>query len=60
MTRKRLILAIGRVERALSRMEQIDTSAKGDLDLMVRHDRLKSETRLAIQEIDTLIAKGAN
>ncbi len=69
MAQEQLIVAIGRIERALSRLEQIDLSSGnqeaqsnsgGDADLIARHERLKAETRAAISEIDALIGAGAN
>ena len=70
MAQEQLIVAIGRLERALSRIEQADISsnglavngapAVGDADLAMRHDQLKAETRAAIKEIDALISAGAN
>lgn len=57
MAAQRLIVAIGRIERALSRMEQLPTPGpSADGDLASRHDRLKTETRSAIAEIDRILA----
>lgn len=58
MAEQRLILAIGRIERALSRIEQVKTQVGGDEALIARHQLLKSQTREAIREIDELIAGG--
>jgi hypothetical protein len=67
MAQERLIVAIGRIERALSRLEQVDLSIgaasgnnipEADAALMARHEQLKSETRVAILEIDALIGVG--
>lgn len=60
MGAERLIVAIGRIERALSRLEQLPSttlaqSAPVDNDLSERHQRLKSETRAAIEEIDRIL-----
>lgn len=62
MTQQRLILAIGRIERALSRLERLPerATAAGDPDLSAKHERLKSETRAAIREIDELLERSAN
>ncbi len=70
MAQEQLIVAIGRLERALSRIEQADVSSNGlsangaavvtDADLVMRHNQLKAETRAAIKEIDALISAGAN
>lgn len=60
MAQQRLILAIGRIERALSRIEQLPerpTTSGGDPDLLARHEQLKSETRAAIREIDELLER---
>jgi hypothetical protein len=63
MSQERLILAIGRIERALSRIEQAPIPASSaliaDNDLAQRHEKLKAETRAALNDIDRLIAKGA-
>ena len=67
MAQERLIVAIGRIERALSRLEQVDLSIgatsgnnlpETDLALVARHEKLKAETRTAILEIDALIGAG--
>ena len=60
MAQQRLILAIGRIERALSRLERFQPQAAvGDPELQTKHDRLKSETQAAIREIDQLLARGS-
>jgi hypothetical protein len=61
MADERLILAIGRIERALSRVEKLSTllTQKQDGDLVERHERLKSETLEAIRGIDQILL-GAN
>jgi hypothetical protein len=60
MPNDRLIQAIGRMERALTRLENVDlrASAPGSepSDLQQRHERLKADTRAALSEIDGLIA----
>ena len=63
MAQQQLIMAIGRIERALSRLEQVPMQAPvgdGNSELFARHERLKAETRAAINEIDDLIVKGEN
>ena len=55
MAEQQLILAIGRIERALSRIEQTPPRVNGDPHLDARHETLKSETRAAIAELDALI-----
>ena len=60
MENERVISAIGRIERALSRIETAKMNAKADtLDetLERRHTALKQELQQAIQTIDSLIAK---
>jgi hypothetical protein len=62
MAEQRLIVAIGRIERALSRIEQMPTrpaSGTADTELALRHEKLKSETRSAIADIDRILA-GSN
>ncbi|WP_161486497.1 hypothetical protein [Parasphingorhabdus sp.] len=55
MDNERLIIAIGRIERALSRLE----AAKSSLDpsLVARHAALKEEMKQAIRTIDGLIER---
>lgn len=60
MAQEQLILAIGRIERALSRMETAKISVGSDAELQARHDALKSETRAAIRDIDALLGQGEN
>jgi hypothetical protein len=61
MAEQRLIVAIGRIERALSRLEQIPDRAASvaDNDLAQRHEILKSETRSAIADIDRILGGAA-
>jgi hypothetical protein len=61
MAAQRLIVAIGRIERALSRLEQIPktTTAAPDNELVARHEKLKAETRAAISDIDRILAGAA-
>ncbi|HEV7233075.1 MAG TPA: hypothetical protein VGN36_02445 [Sphingorhabdus sp.] len=60
MATERLIVAIGRIERALSRLEQVPAASApaGDNELASRHEKLKSETRAAIADIDRILAGG--
>ena len=60
MGNERMIMAIGRIERALSRIEAAKEklSANGiNTALEERHDALKQEMEQAIETIDGLIAK---
>jgi hypothetical protein len=61
MADERLIVAIGRIERALSRVENLATASANtpDADLADRHERLKKETLDAIRGIDQILS-GAN
>ena len=58
MIEERFIVAIGRIERALSRIEKsaIAPASAGDNGLVERHEKLKSETRIAIQDLDKILA----
>lgn len=59
MDNERVILAIGRLERALSRIETAISDNKPDIDaaLAARHEALKAEMKQAIQTIDGLIER---
>jgi fumarate hydratase class II len=62
MAQEQLIMAIGRIERALSRLEQLkipSTASGTDIELQQRHNRLKHETSKAIRDIDALLQRGA-
>lgn len=61
MAEQRLIVAIGRIERAMSRIEQLpDRAARfDDDDLAQRHETLKAETRSAIADIDRILGGAA-
>lgn len=63
MAQEELIMAIGRIERALSRLEQapIPRSSSGETDEQLRkkHELLKRETSKAIHDIDALLKQGA-
>jgi hypothetical protein len=58
MIDQRFIVAIGRIERALTRIEKsaIAPAALGDNDLAERHETLKSETLIAIRDLDKILA----
>jgi phage host-nuclease inhibitor protein Gam len=59
MDNERVILAIGRIERALSRIESAASVTKTDADpaLEARHEALKAEMKQAIRTIDGLIER---
>ena len=60
MENERVISAIGRIERALSRIETAKskpTASDQDESLDRRHTALKQEMQQAIKTIDGLIAK---
>lgn len=60
MENERMILAIGRVERALSRIEGANiklATGQPDQALEERHETLKLEMQQAIETIDSLISK---
>ena len=58
MADERLNFAVGRIERALSRIEKlaISPTASDEGDLSKRHEKLKSETRAAIHDMDKILA----
>ena len=58
MAEERFIVAIGRIERALSRIEKMALSPidNENTDLSERHKKLKSQTLAAIQDIDKILA----
>jgi hypothetical protein len=60
MSNERTILAIGRIERALSKLEQYrpPSPSSGAENLQFKHDRLKTEARNTIAEIDRLLSGG--
>ncbi|SIO01835.1 hypothetical protein SAMN02745824_2651 [Parasphingorhabdus marina DSM 22363] len=63
MENERVILAIGRIERALSRIENAQVTPPQmpvDDGLEQRHEALKLEMQEAIRTIDGLIAKQEN
>tara|TARA_R110000824_G_scaffold144141_1_gene312010 strand:- start:304 stop:540 length:237 start_codon:yes stop_codon:yes gene_type:complete len=59
MDNERVILAIGRIERALSRIESAGSRLINDADaaLEARHEALKAEMKQAIRTIDSLIER---
>lgn len=61
MPDNKLIIAIGRIERALSRLEQLEVPmiSHDENNLRAKHEALKSETRSAISALDSLIGEGA-
>lgn len=58
MIDQRFIVAIGRIERALTRIEKsaIAPATLGENDLAERHEKLKSETLMAIRDLDKILA----
>ena len=59
MDNEPVILAIGRIERELSRIESAKSTMTTDIDpaLVARHEALKSEMKQAIRTIDGLIER---
>ena len=59
MDNEPVILAIGRIERALSRIESAASAMKTNLDpaLEERHEALKAQMKQAIETIDSLIER---
>ena len=57
MAEERFIVAIGRIERALSRIEkmQLPQNAAPDVELADKHQRLKNETQAAIKDLDAIL-----
>ena len=60
MTQERLIVAIGRIERALTRLESAKIPSGDDSGLSARHDALKAETQIALRDLDALLNGGSN
>jgi hypothetical protein len=59
-TDERLILAIGRIEHALTRLERVppvraDAPNAGDAELSGRHERLRTTVSDAILRLDRLL-----
>jgi hypothetical protein len=61
MPQDRMMQAIGRMERALARLEKVDFSSSAmsrePSDLQQRHDGLKREAQSAIADIDRLLSQ---
>jgi hypothetical protein len=59
MPQDRMMQAIGRIERALGRLEMVDlntpTQSPEPSDLQQRHNRLRQETQAAIVDLDHLL-----
>ena len=59
MPQDRMMQAIGRIERALGRLETVDLKSPKQSaepsDLQQRHNRLREETQAAIGELDHLL-----
>lgn len=60
MPQDRMMQAIGRIERALGRLETVDLKSpiqsSEPSDLQQRHDRLRQETQAAIGDLDHLLS----
>ena len=60
MPQDRMMQAIGRIERALGRLETVDLKSPiqsaEPSDLQKRHDRLRQETQAAIGDLDHLLS----
>jgi hypothetical protein len=60
MPQDRMMQAIGRIERALGRLETVDLKSPiqsaEPSDLQQRHDRLRQETQAAIGDLDHLLS----
>ena len=62
MEQQQIMTVIGRIDRALSRIEQASTvpqESNGDPKLFARHERLKIEAKNAIAELDKLLVGSA-
>jgi hypothetical protein len=61
MADERFIVAIGRIERALSKIEKmaITPATSEESALALRHEQLKTETAAAILDIDRILAGAA-
>jgi hypothetical protein len=59
MSQDRMMQAIGRIERALARLEKIDVTHAPAMpesgDLQGRYDQLRAETQAAIGAMDNLL-----
>jgi hypothetical protein len=60
MSHDRLIQAIGRIERALARLANVDKRPKDSQDvtsdLIQRHERLRAESKAVLGELDGLLS----
>ena len=60
MPQDRMMQAIGRIERALGRLETVDVVTPAQSvepsDLQQRHERLRQETQAAIGDLDHLLS----
>lgn len=60
MPQDRMMQAIGRIERALGRLEMVNLEppkqSAEPSDLQQRHDRLRQETQAAIGDLDHLLS----
>lgn len=61
MADERFIVAIGRIERALSRIEQMTIPRENlaNTELLERHTRLRAETEAAVRELDSILSGAA-
>jgi hypothetical protein len=60
MAEQQLMQAIGRIERAISKLERAnltDRSATQDSGLSERHEKLKAAAQSALADIDRLLTK---
>ena len=62
MEQQHIMMVIGRIDRALSRIEQasmVPQESNGNPELFARHERLKVEAGNAIVELDKLLMGSA-
>jgi hypothetical protein len=60
MAEQRLMLAVGRIERALSKLEQAGFGGGGSTEiaeLSARHRKLKDAAEAALADIDAILAQ---
>ncbi|MBK5264524.1 MAG: hypothetical protein JJE34_04710 [Alphaproteobacteria bacterium] len=58
MSDDRIIIAIGRIERAISRIESVQPSSEGALRAIEeKHAQLRSETSAALADLNQLIGR---
>ncbi len=60
MVEQQLLVAIGRIERAFTRIEQAwrpDQSDQNWAELHARHEQLKSSVKGAIEDVDRLLSQ---